>query len=139
MQRHGQFHRAQVRTEVAAGLGHAVQHELAQFIGQRPQLGAAEAAQIGRLLAQASQYDQWVVEQINAQGDTAMYLATCARHGNWLLNKLLDYGLIGFVSDKKNPGINKAPELPLILSVQQRENFPDWLLKLLVEALMLKK
>ncbi|MDT4868863.1 hypothetical protein FQZ97_1038520 [compost metagenome] len=48
VQRHGEFHRAQVGAEVAAGLGHTVDHEGPQFIGQRMQLRTGELAQIGR-------------------------------------------------------------------------------------------
>ncbi|EWS62375.1 hypothetical protein Y695_04398 [Hydrogenophaga sp. T4] len=48
VQRDGEFHRAEVGTEVAAGAGHAVDHEGPQFIGQRMQLGTGELAQVGR-------------------------------------------------------------------------------------------
>ena len=44
VQRHGQLDRAQVGTQVAAGLGNAVEHIGAQFVGQRLELGAGQAA-----------------------------------------------------------------------------------------------
>ena len=50
VQGHGQLHRAQVGTEVAARLGHALQQELAQFSGQLSQLGARHLAQISRIV-----------------------------------------------------------------------------------------
>ena len=48
MQRHRQLDRAQVGRQVAAGAGHRIQQELAQLGGQRHELRAFEAAQIGR-------------------------------------------------------------------------------------------
>ena len=48
VQRHGEFHRAQVGAEVPTRLGDTVEHEGAQFVGHALEFGAREAAQIGR-------------------------------------------------------------------------------------------
>ena len=50
VQRHRQLHGAQVGTEVAAGLRHAVQHIGAQLRCQRFELRPRQAAQIGRVV-----------------------------------------------------------------------------------------
>ena len=47
VQRHGELHRAQIGAEVTTGARHALQQETAQLVGQRRQLLAREAAQIG--------------------------------------------------------------------------------------------
>jgi len=44
----GQFHRAQVGGEMAAGAGHRFDDEGAQFFGQLGQLALVQAAQLGR-------------------------------------------------------------------------------------------
>ena len=48
VQRDRQLDRAEVGRQVAAGLGDALQHELAQLRGQQLEFGAREPAQVGR-------------------------------------------------------------------------------------------
>ncbi len=48
VQRHGQFHHAQARAEVAAGAGDGLDQVLAQLAGHGRQLVIGDAAQIGR-------------------------------------------------------------------------------------------
>ena len=48
VQRHCQFDRAQIRTQVATGTGNAVKHIGAQFIGDARELRARQSPQVGR-------------------------------------------------------------------------------------------
>ncbi len=48
VQRDRQLHRPEVAGQVAAGLRHAGQHVVPQFVGQLPELGARQPAQVGR-------------------------------------------------------------------------------------------
>jgi hypothetical protein len=50
VQRDGQLDRAQVGRQVAAGLGDRIEQEAAQLFGQRLQLMAGQAAQVGRVV-----------------------------------------------------------------------------------------
>ncbi|MPN32657.1 hypothetical protein SDC9_180137 [bioreactor metagenome] len=50
VQRHRQFHGAEVGRQVPAGLRDALQHERPQFIGQRLEFRAREPTQIGRII-----------------------------------------------------------------------------------------
>ena len=50
MQCNRQLHRAQVGAQMPAGRRDIVQHAFPQFIGQGTQLGAGQAAQIGRVV-----------------------------------------------------------------------------------------
>ena len=43
----GEFHRAQVGGQVAAGAGHGFHQEIPQFLGQQGQLAPLQAAQVG--------------------------------------------------------------------------------------------
>jgi hypothetical protein len=47
VQRDRQLDGAEVGRQVAAGLGNRFEQELAQFVGQRGQLGARQLAQVG--------------------------------------------------------------------------------------------
>jgi hypothetical protein len=47
MKRHGEFDRAEVAGQVAAGLAHAVQDVLTQFVAQQAQFGPRQASQVG--------------------------------------------------------------------------------------------
>lgn len=50
VQRDGQLHRAQIGRQMAARLGHAIEHVGSQLVGQRLQLAAIEGAEIGRIV-----------------------------------------------------------------------------------------
>lgn len=98
-------------------------------------LGDDELALVALLIAKAQEYQDWAAGQIAQNSDVCEYLVYAVKNaGNWLVNSLLELRLIDWVRDFANPETCIYPGLPLELSVQERENLPDWLIALLMRA-----
>jgi len=96
--------------------------------------------QVTLLLKQAEEYEQWVLWQMEANNEVTEYLLAGATNGNWMVNKLGMYGL----ADSELGPVEVGGEegyyyLRPKMSPHQKENAPDWLIKLLTLAKMLEE
>lgn len=81
---------------------------------------------LATLLQQADSYEAWLLDAVRAKGSVADFLAVCCSDSYLVTNTMIEHGLI------------ESCEQLQQLSLQDRENIPDWLLELLSYADMTK-